>query len=408
MNAYAHIFERCADDAAFLWLLRSIAQTQPHYFVSDLAALEQRLTAQVTLLMTAPEQAWALCSGALHLGEPGEVFVAALLAFTGQDEQKIEQVIGAGLEHDQALPGLISALGWLPPNHCHNWLKRLLGSDDARHQHLALAACSVRREDPQQRLNALLNSAGCRAHPTLWARALRLIGELKRRDLEPALQVAMGADDPQIVFWACWSAVLLGDRSAAKHLQAFALQPGPCHTKALALAFRALPPAEAKNGIKTLAGNPLHTRDAIKATAALGDPQAVTWLLGQMREPGLARLAGEAFSTITGIELQQNALTLPAEALPESRDDEPEDEDLGWDEDEHLPYPDPAKVAAAWQRSQSQFVMGKRYLQGRLIGKDNLKQILTSGGQRSRLAAALELALLEPDQPLVNAKRRVI
>ena len=50
VRAYRDVFERGATDAAFLWLLRSIAVDQPHYSPADLAELEQRLDAQLDLL----------------------------------------------------------------------------------------------------------------------------------------------------------------------------------------------------------------------------------------------------------------------------------------------------------------------------------------------------------------------
>src|SRR5690625_6788712 len=61
INPYSDIYEQFAVDAAFLWLLRSIAVNQPHYKRDDMAALDQRIDAQLNGLMTAPDDSWRIC-----------------------------------------------------------------------------------------------------------------------------------------------------------------------------------------------------------------------------------------------------------------------------------------------------------------------------------------------------------
>ncbi|MCP3852889.1 MAG: hypothetical protein GY694_22075, partial [Gammaproteobacteria bacterium] len=51
-SAYGDTLEQLADNASFLWILRSIAVEQPHYSVSDILELEQRIDAQLDGLMT--------------------------------------------------------------------------------------------------------------------------------------------------------------------------------------------------------------------------------------------------------------------------------------------------------------------------------------------------------------------
>jgi hypothetical protein len=49
---------------------------------------------------------------------------------------------------------------------------------------------------------------------------------------------------------------------------------------------------------------------------------------------------------------------------------------------------------------QGQFHQGARYLLGKPMNPDWLRDILRNGRQRQRAAAALELALQQPGQPL--------
>jgi len=299
--AYRDIYQRYVDEASFLWILRRVAAKQPHYFPADLAELEGRIQAQLDGLMTAPELGWEACQAMLGLEEPGEAFTATVTAMRSREMGKIQQAVEAGLASPRATPGLISALGWLPAAQVESWIAKFLAGKDLRHKYLGIAACSVRRQDPAEALSNILAREDCREFGPLYTRALRLTGELRRQDQMPAVQAARGNTDPTVRFWALWAAILLGDRAAAAELQPFVLQGGPHQRRALELAFRVLPVEQAREWISALAKDPAQARTVIQATGVLGDPHAVNWLIGKMADSKLAKLAGEAFSAITGV-----------------------------------------------------------------------------------------------------------
>ena len=405
--AYRDIYERYVDDAAFLWLLRSVVVNQPHYDAADLAELEQRIEAQLDGLMTSMELGWEACEAVLGLEEPGEIFTATVTAIRSHDMAKIQQAVEAGLANPQATPGLISALGWLPGELVRPWIDKFLAGKDLRHKYLGIAACSVRREDPSEALTYILEREDCRQNPLLYARALRLVGELRRQDLMPAVQLARMADDPLLRFWARWSVVMLGDRTEVIDLQPFVLRAGPLQQRALELAFRVLPLEQGREWVSALAKDPDQARTVIKATGILGDPHAVNWLIGKMADPTLSRLAGEAFTNITGIDLMRHQLACEAPADAESiPNDDPADNRAGLDEDENLPWPEVEKVAGLWRRHGQHFLVGRRYFLGRPLSPEWLNDKLLHGSQRQRHAAALELAL-SGEQPLVNTYARI-
>lgn len=406
---YGHIHERYVDDATFLWLLRDRAVNQPHYNVADLAELDSRIDAQLDGLMTAPEESWHLCVNALELEQPDAVFTAAVFAFRSLDSRYIQHAVEAGLVSDHTLRGLVSAMAWLPGRLVHSWIKKFLTSKDLNHKYLALAVCSARREDPREYLTAIVQRSDCIAYTPLYIRALRLIGELKRFDLLHILRNGMAADDKDVVFWATWSAILLGDKSLAKDLQPYVLTPNPYQSRAMALCFRVLPLETARGWISVLAKDPLNNRLVVTATSLLGDPHAINWLIAQMRIPALTRLAGEAFATITGIDLQEHKLIL--EELPNLDDQLPDDgaqnEEIDLSDDEYLPFPDVNKIAAIWQKYQQRYAPSQRYFMGQIINpsisvSEHLRSIFANGQQRQRQKAALELALLEPAHFLLN------
>ncbi|HWV14057.1 MAG TPA: TIGR02270 family protein [Cellvibrio sp.] len=404
VNAYHHINEQLAEDAAFLWLLRSLAVDRPHYTNADVIDLERRIDSLLNALSASPEDAWQVCETALEREQPEEVFMAGVFALRGLHVGQIQRVVEVAMASRHCFGGLVSALAWLPASIAHPWLKKFFTSKDLNHKHLAVAVCSARREDPGEFLTAIFKRVDCLAHPQLYSRALRLVGELKRADLAATLPIALQSAKPEIQFWAIWSAVLLGDKGAAKRLQPFALNDNPQQLKAIELVFRIIPVEEARQWITQLAQLPRNTRLVIKASAILGDPYAINWLIAQMRVPVLARLAGEAFTFITGIELDQHDLSLAN--LPDLDDqlpnDDPAETYVDLNEDEGLPFPDCDRIAAIWQKYQHRFVAGQRYFMGRPPEAEHLQHIFSQGRQRQRRAAALELALLRPESMLLN------
>ena len=408
-RAYRDLYERGVDDAAFLWLLRSIVIDQPHYNVADLAELEQRLDAQLNLLMSSLELGWEACEAALALQQPGEAFTATVVAMRSHDIEKIQKAIQAGLAGKQTVKGLVSALGWLPTEIAQPWTKRLLNGKDMNHKYLGVAACSARREDPGEILTDILKREDCRQHKLLHARALRLVGELRRQDLMPELQLNIGSKDPTLAFWANWSAVLMGQHALVNNLRPFVSKPGPHQTLALQLAFRVLPVEQGREWISALAQDPANLRAVITATGVLGDPHAVNWLISRMTDPLQARLAGEAFTFITGIDLERHKLSMspPQDQTPIPNDDAA-DHNVGLDEDENLPWPNAEQIAALWRNHGQHFLVGRRYFLGKAITPEWLKSRLQDSPQRQRHAAVLELALIDPQSRLINTRARVI
>ncbi|MCW8998926.1 MAG: hypothetical protein OQK04_09450 [Kangiellaceae bacterium] len=115
-SAFREIYEQHVNDASFLWVLRNVALNQPHYTQEDFLDLENRIEAHIDGLMTALDISWEVCLEALDIGQPGEIFTVAIVAFRTRDVEKIKTVVSAGLESPEAIKGLISALAWLPDN----------------------------------------------------------------------------------------------------------------------------------------------------------------------------------------------------------------------------------------------------------------------------------------------------
>jgi uncharacterized protein (TIGR02270 family) len=202
-------------------------------------------------------------------------------------------------------------------------------------------------------------------------------------------------------FWAAWSAVLAGNRDKAlEALKTFVLLPNAYRQRAL-LVLKLLTPFQANELLKVLARDPANVRLLVQGAGIAGDPYYVPWLIKQMEDMKFSRLAGESFSFITGLDLAYLDLERNApEGVEFGPNDNPEDENVAMDEDDNLPWPDPAKIQAWWETNKSRFKNGERYFMGAPVSREHCIQVLKEGYQRQRIAAAQYLCLLEPGAQL--------
>jgi hypothetical protein len=230
--------------------------------------------------------------------------------------------------------GLVSALGWLPYQKAETHIQKLVTAKSSDLRRIGIATYTVHRRDPGQWLiDALFDS-----DQLLKARVLSAVGQLGRVDLLALGRSNFAADDYTCRFAAVWSAALLGDMNAVASF--------------------------------------------------------IPWLFEQMTISEIARVTGEAFTMITGVDLAEEDLEGEwLEGFEAGPTENPEDENIEMDPDENLPWPNPTVVQRWWAQHGGQFHAGTRYLLGRPIGLAWLQQVLRSGRQRQRAAAALELAL---------------
>lgn len=399
-DPWRDLYEQQARDAAFLWHLRSVAVHQPDYRPANLARLERRIDDRLDALMHGSGLAWDVCDEELSWQQAGETFTAATVAFRRDDPNNVARILEAGFVNDNTFRGLTSAIAWLPERHARGWTQRFLASRNLDHIHLGIAACGLRGQDPAASLTRLLQRDDCRAHTHLFARCLRGAGIFKRTDVADAVEAATDAEDAEVRFWALWSTVLLGRRDRVRELKPYVATDNAWRRQAVQLAFRVLPIDTAREWIDELVTDTAQARYTLKAAGVLGDPEPVPRLIEAMQDPLLARLAGEAFTTLTGCDLARAGLTHERPPVSINLLDEQDPEVIL--EDEKLPWPDPDAVAAAWKRSAQDYRLGERYFLGQAITPDYLQNVVTNGYQRQRHAAALELALHDPHLSLPN------
>ena len=394
------VIRQHAQEAAHLRQVRSVLVVAPRGRLHHLRRLDDRIAAHLDGLAVAGEFGSQLCDAALESPGTGEVFCVAVRALDDRKVDRLDKVLAIAAVLPDALAGLVSAFGWVSAPDLKGIVSGLLPSPDSFRQRIGITACALHRVDPGPALPVAIASPDV----ALRARALRCAGEVARVDLLPVLVSALKGGGPECRFRAAQSAVLLGNRGdALAVLRETALQPGPFRMEAFALALFSVDTASANELVKQVASQREDVRLLIRAVGFAGDAARIPWLIGMMADDKLARLAGESFSFITGADLAWLDLDRkPPENFESGPNDNPDDEDVSMDEDDGLPWPDPAKVQAWWAANSHRLQSGARLFMGAPPSWEHCQQVLKDGYQRQRIAAAHYLCLQRPGTPLFN------
>lgn len=393
MDTISSVLIEHMDEASFLWIERSIAIHAPNYSPKQFFDLDERIEAHIDGLRVAGEQGWKLAKESLENEGPEDFFPAAVLALES-DDGRFDELIQRASQAPEAIPGLISALGWVSAQFLAKRVKALLKDAAPLKQKLGIAACALHRRDPGQSLNAFLNAPA----DSVRIRTMRTAGELGRKDTLPQLLSALDDIKPEAQFWAAWSCVLLGDRNRAlKMLSGLSLEEGPRQLEAFQLALLAM---EMKTGLallQKLNDVPNATRLRIMGSGFIGNIEYIPWIIEQMKTPKLARIAAEAFVNITGADFNLDQLeAMPPDGFEDGPTEDPDDEVVELPEDIALPWPDVEKIQKWWSKQQNRFKKDTRFFLGQPVTRNHCINVLQKGFQRQRIAAAQHLCLLAP------------
>jgi uncharacterized protein (TIGR02270 family) len=388
------------DEAITLRRARSTLLISPRATLDALARFDERIAAHLDGVSVAGAHAWPLCEAALKAPSEGATFVAAVHAIERNERSRLDRLVVLSATSVEARRGITSACGWLRRQQLQGIVASLLVSDDPARRVVGVAACAMHRVDPGLIAGRWLADHDARVR----ARALRAVGELGLHELMPACLAALSDDDEECRLWAAWSGVLVGDRgSALAALADAAGMPEPRRPRAFALSIQAMTLTWAHRILEGVARDPKQHRWLITGASIAGDPAYLPWLIAHMASADTARLAGEAFTLITGADLGTLGLerTRPRD-FPSGPNTDPRDPNVAMDPDEGLPWPDPERVECWWDANQARFQPGTRYFMGGPVTREHCIDVLSRGHQRQRILAAHHLCLLDPGTPLFN------
>lgn len=384
------VFEEHLDEAGFLFTRWERALGAPFLTPSQVAAgVEERLLAHLhALALGGPAVSKRLLEPALAGEEPEQVFSAAYAFLSEGEIEKVLQALHCAQGEVRA--ALQRALELHPRPELERHLLPLATKGWPPVQAVALEVLAFRSADPGEALRAGAASRdpavtqaalqAARFSPTPWARRFVLS--------------ALGSSLPGTRDAAVETGLVLGLRDAWEACRGALAQPSSAPRAGLLAALG----GDAEDQDVLLAGlralKPSHA--ALWAAGFSGRVAAADACLEAMRQEGrTARLAGEAFSAITGLRIEGQF----AEAEP-PKPDEPipfEEEDLAANlvpgPEDDLPMPATAAVAKWWGNQRAGFEPGLRYLNGKLFGLEPLREAVERGPMRRRRVLALEIEI---------------
>lgn len=385
------------EEVANLFYQRVGLVRAPHVGLLHLARLDERIAAHVIGIAIAEEYGTALCRAALGRPGKGELFAAGVNAIGNRDTGTLAGLLDVAALVPESRDGMFAAFGWASPGELKGYVQTLLEASQAFHREIGLAACAMHGVDPLGALDYAIRDDDV----DLRLRAFKVAGRLGRRDLREAC--LEGLNDADCAFEAARSGALLGDRSVSiAALEIMAFGPSVHRTASLALLLQVVEVAQARKILGRLSTDPSRLRDLIRGVGLVGDPYYVPWLIQQMHHPKLARISGESFSLVTGLDLAWLDLERRPPEDNELRTADDAADDIAMDEDDGLAWPDPERIEAWWTANSLRFVEGKRHFMGELLSEARCESTLKGGCQRQRIIAAAHLRLLSPGAAMFN------
>lgn len=392
------IVSQFADNCASLWLIRENAARARAYpsTLADLDRLDARVDAQIDGLRMSGDYGWCMAAQGLELQGAGEIFTAAALAFedasaTRADGDKVEALFRSIEKPISAIRALAVALDWIDRARFPIALERLSTEEGELAEAVVLSALAMRAIAPLERAAAALETgskflvrAACEA--AISAGMPALIGPIEAH---------LAAEDVETAANAAIAALILGSRRAIEVVKRVAVEPKQSRAESAATAlFRSLQPVDALAMHRELFGANKATRAAVRAAGAAGIRELTPFLIETLDSAPLARLAGEAFCEIAGVDVEDEGLARKTdENAGGGPTEDPDDENTDLDPDEGKPWPDQTAVELWWREHSLEFEPLTRYMAGTIVNEESLKRSLSGGPQKVRAAAAQLLAL---------------
>ena len=384
-------------DTPYAWFLRNQASTSPVFYRKHLAELDERLEAYLDCFIVSQRAGKSLLP-ILNMEDWGSVFVTALIAIRTNDSESFDIALDA-LETEEQAKELSDAICWTPIESAKPFLdKGLLDKNPLARSAGMTAVGYFTPKIDSELLDTFLKDTSLGVIAT----TLKVIGENKLTDYDEQVWEFLTHEDEEISFRAAFTGNLIGVQGAFEALQKFCFTENPYLREALSLLYQVMPENDISATLGRIQKSDLSVRIKAYSIAMAGLPDMIPVLLEWMKDPEFAPLAGEAFSFITGADIEEDDLSIldveiceSQEApLAEKRKSDP------WTEayEDDLPWPDPELTSTWWQTNQQHFNSRTRYLAGRTLEENNLQAVLDHGTQPQRHIANLILSIQEPSR----------
>jgi len=396
------IYEEHLDEAAFLFGQWERAMNAASYTLEEvIEGPEERLLAHLDgLVLGGKPVADRFLIPALADGDLGKVWASAWALLQAEDANHLDLVVDAvtKAEKKEARAALARAFELSHRNDLKARLLPMLDTSPPELQAVIVNVLSTRSPPPEPGkppvsefpLEALLETR----HPELLVAALRALRWAPDPAFAHFVEKPLASPYVAIRDAAIETGMVLGMRAAWKACSKLVARNAMGTRLALALLALGGEPVDVRTIIKKLEVEAMR-RDALWALGFAGTIEAADAALGLIADEELAKLAGESFSTITGVRLA-GALTEIGKTdntgPPEVEDDDDASLPVVKPED-NLPVPNAARVRAWWEKHRPKFQPEARLLYGQPATGVGLHQAIAAGPNWRRRVWLLELAM---------------
>src|SRR5262245_9558259 len=157
VHVLPHVVAQHAEEAASLWEQRAVLFDLPHVRLKDLANHDNRVEAHLDGLRIAGDGAWPILR-ATNFEEPGQIFAAAVLALEDGRNERVQEMIRAGMVSGLHRRGLIGAMAWLPVERAMRHVMPLYAGQTPAVRYVGIAAALAHRQNPGPALEHALHA----------------------------------------------------------------------------------------------------------------------------------------------------------------------------------------------------------------------------------------------------------
>ena len=397
------IRQQLSKDTPFAWFLFDQAKHNSRYDFNDFQAQARSLEACLAALGLALDEGESVDAW-LDLQDWGSLFVLTTLGLRHAQPEMIDTALDNLNDQQETHPReLLDACLWDGQKDISPCLNKLYRHESPIARQVWIALARARQQTP---IGGQLMELDDIDHPGVRAELLHWLGE-QRAAVQPRyLQQYYTHDNPRIAYAASRAGLLQGDPKAKAALARLARRNNPHLLDAIELIVAsATDPDQNRQLIDRLwQSDAIALRAKLHAIAVAGLPETVDRLFQPMVDKETSRAAGEAFTTLTGVDIEYENLDAPdagCEACDDEDSEATETPSLGerrkndpfisdWEDD--LPYPCPDATHNWWQQNRGRFNDGTHYLAGLETSRENLNTVLLQGNQRQRQLAALHLS----------------
>jgi uncharacterized protein (TIGR02270 family) len=385
------LYQEHLDEAAFLWEQWESALGAANYTLPEVAeGPEARLLAHLDgLVLGGRPAAERLLLPALA-EEPARASAAAWALLAAEDADHLDTVLAALASAEPPL-ALARAFALSAHPAISARFTALWVHAEPRLRALILAVMET-RDVPWA--SAQLPHTLTSPEPELLLPSLRLLRRAPPRD--PAalayLEGALSSPQPAVREEAMGTGVALGSRTVWDACRREVVLP---HAGRLPMGLLAVSPLPSDRvTLHERLGDPTTCRNALWALGFAADLEAADAALALCADQTLGPLAGEVFSTITGLVVDGPFRVAGKTVGPDVEEVAPDDAPPEVLPEDDLAAPNPEALERWWRQQRGRWRPGQRYLGGQPRTAESVRGALVEGAMWRRPVLAIELAMM--------------